>query len=65
MIGGEGFKWRGEAHDPKHNTSSVIHGGGSVMAWASGFNAKFKRYDFYSPIDLIQVTVHNVKLDDT
>ena len=28
--------WRrlGTAHDPKHTTSSVKHGEGSVMAWA-------------------------------
>ena len=28
--------WRGKgtAHDPKHTTSSVKHGGGSVIAWA-------------------------------
>ena len=24
----------GTAHDPKHTTSSVKHGGGSVIAWA-------------------------------
>ncbi len=25
---------KGTAHDPKHTTSSVKHGGGSVIAWA-------------------------------
>lgn len=25
---------KGTAHDPVHTTSSVKHGGGSVMAWA-------------------------------
>lgn len=28
------WRTKGTAHDPKHTTSSVKHGAGSVMAWA-------------------------------
>ena len=29
------WRMKGRAHDPKQATSSVKHGGGSVMAWTS------------------------------